>query len=36
MLSSIRAGKKTKGLVGYVKVELETPLPAAEISLAPN
>ena len=21
-------GKKTKGLVGYVKVELETPLPA--------
>ena len=36
MLSVIRGGKKMKGLVGYVKVELETPLPAAEISLALN
>ena len=29
MLSVIRGGRKTKDLVGYVKVKLETPLPAS-------
>ena len=36
MLSVIQGGRKAKELVGYVKVELETPSPALEMSLAPN
>ena len=36
ILSVIRGGRKTKDLVGYVKVKLETPSPALEMSLAPN
>ena len=36
MLFVIRGGRKAKDLVGYVKVELENPLPVAEISLGPK
>ena len=36
MLSVTRGGRKRKDLVGHVKVKLETPSPALEMSLAPN
>ena len=36
MPSIIRGGLKTKELVGYVKMELETHSPALEMSLAQN
>ena len=36
MLSVIQGGMKTKNLVGCVKMKLETPSPALEMSLAIN
>ena len=36
MLSVIWGGSKTKDLVGYVKVKLETPTTELEMSLAPK